>query len=408
MIGPRGDPLAPRFPTDWLRRVGLGVVPIALAILGAGGVLAGALAALAPSSRSFLLDLLVLAAGFTALSHRPLRLPSGSLLHPGTALSLAGVFLLPPSLLPLISVPGLVWLTHRSRRPWWAYFVTFGHATLSLETAAAVYHVLAPTPFLVLPLSLPAALAALAAHEVVQWTISAALVAHRQGHAFRDQLRTTGRRDLNWGTVGMALFGLASALSYLESGLWGFLLQTALLVCLFRAMTYYTHLDVWQQAAWTDGLTGAANRRAWEAFLHARGGRAQPGTLFVLDVDGFKQLNDRYGHVTGDEVLRSLVHHLHRALRKTDMVFRYGGDEFVVVVPHEPVHREAVRHRLHLALEAWIAAWAGQGIGVSASVGEAACPEDGQQTQELFALADGRMYWEKLQRHSQRRDEGFF
>lgn len=408
MIGPRGDPAPRDLRTRGPALTALAALPIALAVAGLIGPLVGLSALLRGSSRPFLVDLVVLAAAFAALSHRPLRLPSGSLLHPGTALSLAGVFLLPPALLPLIPVPGLVWLTARSHRPWWAHFVTFGHATLSLEAAAAVYHLLAPTPLLVLPLSLPAALAALATHEAVQWTLSAALVAHRQGHAFSDQLRTTVRRDLNWGTIGMALFGLASALSYLETGLWGFLVQTALLVCLFRAMTYYTHLDVWQQAAWTDGLTGAANRRAWEAFLHARGGRALAGTLFVLDVDEFKQLNDRHGHVTGDEVLRSLVHHMHRTLRKTDMVFRYGGDEFVVVLPHEPSYRDAVRQRLHHALENWAAHWAAQGIGVSASVGEASCPEDGEQTQDLFALADGRMYWEKLQRHSQRAEEGFF
>lgn len=91
------------------------------------------------------------------------------------------------------------------------------------------------------------------------------------------------------------------------------------------------------RAATTDFLTGALGRRAFEQTLATeiaralRHGRAL--SLLVLDVDGFKQINDRYGHATGDETLRALCGVLCRNLRRADVLARLGGDEFAVVLP---------------------------------------------------------------------------
>ncbi|MCW2692745.1 MAG: putative diguanylate cyclase [Mycobacterium sp.] len=90
-------------------------------------------------------------------------------------------------------------------------------------------------------------------------------------------------------------------------------------------------------AATTDALTGLANRRAWEvAAAHdlARAGRAgRPVTIAILDLDSFKDVNDTRGHGAGDELLRDLANRWAASLRRSDLLGRYGGDEFVLSLP---------------------------------------------------------------------------
>jgi diguanylate cyclase (GGDEF)-like protein len=84
--------------------------------------------------------------------------------------------------------------------------------------------------------------------------------------------------------------------------------------------------------AWSDGLTGVANRRRLDRDLAAHSGDG-PTAVIMLDVDHFKQVNDRYGHQVGDDVLRSIGSLLAENVRHDDVVYRYGGEEFCILLP---------------------------------------------------------------------------
>lgn len=115
-------------------------------------------------------------------------------------------------------------------------------------------------------------------------------------------------------------------------------------------------LDLLESRAHLDGLTGLGNRIAMQERLDAEWmhchQRDVPIAFMIADLDHFKQINDRYGHSAGDEILRSAAQTLNASVRSTDFVARYGGEEFVVIAPDcdlEGAYSLAERFRLELA-----------------------------------------------------------
>jgi diguanylate cyclase (GGDEF)-like protein len=112
----------------------------------------------------------------------------------------------------------------------------------------------------------------------------------------------------------------------------------------------------------------------------------------VCDLNGFKQINDRYGHLAGDKVLKIFGNLIREVCREYDYAARMGGDEFVIVAPNMPP--ESVRERSILLSD--LAQQAGREVCntdlLSLSLGAAFYPQDGQDTEQLLAEADKRMY----------------
>jgi diguanylate cyclase (GGDEF)-like protein len=148
-------------------------------------------------------------------------------------------------------------------------------------------------------------------------------------------------------------------------------------------------VDALAAQALSDALTGVGNYRLLEARLqyevtrHRRNGR--PLSLVVLDLDGFKQVNDTLGHPVGDRLLRQVAEVLSATVRDQDTVVRQGGDEFCVLAPETGRgEAEALANRIKVALRALVA----NGEPLSASAGHATFPDDATSAEVLLAHAD--------------------
>lgn len=152
-------------------------------------------------------------------------------------------------------------------------------------------------------------------------------------------------------------------------------------------------IDTARADAERDPLTGVANRRALE--VHAAALLASGGVLSLLlvDLDRFKQVNDTFGHVVGDEVLKAVVERCRRAVRDGDMVARFAGDEFVVLLPgasEAVAARIAARVARNVSAEP-VVTHRGP-VTVRASVGVATRREGDRTLERLLDRADGAMY----------------
>jgi diguanylate cyclase (GGDEF)-like protein/putative nucleotidyltransferase with HDIG domain len=159
-----------------------------------------------------------------------------------------------------------------------------------------------------------------------------------------------------------------------------------------------------ESSATTDYLTGLPNARSLFVHLAQEVARCRrmkhPLAVMVCDIDGFKQINDSFGHLEGDKLLREFSTRLRDVCRGYDYVARMGGDEFVVTAPGlTPEAAKEKADRLNQAAVDSGRHVCGRGI-ITLSVGTAFCPEDGFDVERLLAEADRRMYSMKQIRHA--------
>jgi diguanylate cyclase (GGDEF)-like protein len=154
--------------------------------------------------------------------------------------------------------------------------------------------------------------------------------------------------------------------------------------------------DTLRRLAHTDALTGLPNRRGLQERLHQVLPAAGPGrlvALYLLDLDGFKPVNDQHGHDVGDALLVAVGQRLKSPLRAGDTVSRLGGDEFVVLAEGLP-SEAAARHVADKLLAAVNTPFnvGGRQVRVGLTVGYALAPLDGSSADELLKRADAAMY----------------
>jgi diguanylate cyclase (GGDEF)-like protein len=158
-----------------------------------------------------------------------------------------------------------------------------------------------------------------------------------------------------------------------------------------------------EKSATTDYMTNLPNARSLFMRLETELSRCKrtsvPFAVLVCDLDGFKQVNDRFGHLEGNKILRYVAHRLREGCREYDYVARMGGDEFVILLPGITAETAAsriaeFRHSISEAVDLMP-----EPCTLSMSVGAAYFPQDSTEAEELLSTADLRMYKSKRRQH---------
>jgi diguanylate cyclase (GGDEF)-like protein len=362
-----------------------------------------------------LIFLLMIATGLCAIeTTRLLGEPAGVMATDMSAVSMVPVALVLPPVYALLSPVALIAYTHFRVRRTTVYRRVFTVAALGLGyvLASAFFHHQVAAGHLqrLSPgaASLRWALLALAV-AVLQYVIHTVLVAFAvkassPGESWMSVLFQAGDRMNDVGELFSAvMIGLLCLLNPLLC-----LLSLVPVFLLQRAQLH----DQLAAAARLDPKTGLLNAPTWEREATAEIARAHrthgPLSVMLLDLDHFKQINDQYGHLAGDDVITSVADVISHQVREYDQCARFGGDEFAVLLPQADVTeavRTAERIRRHVA---GIRVLAGTDVvrtSVSIGVAELTAPEQG--VTDLLAAADVSLYRAKEGRdqvHSARHD----
>ena len=172
---------------------------------------------------------------------------------------------------------------------------------------------------------------------------------------------------------------------------------------LFQVLTYRQKYEALRAQATRDPLTGIHNRGFFDETLRAQLASARrsgaPLTVMMVDVDHFKRINDAHGHSEGDRALRVVARALVRAARASDVVCRYGGEEFCLILPGtslDAAAQLAARIRQEVPAACARERVAG-GTRITVTIGLAVCPDDGVESDALLHTADQRLYRGKEQ-----------
>lgn len=164
------------------------------------------------------------------------------------------------------------------------------------------------------------------------------------------------------------------------------------------------YVDKVKKLAYLDGLTGIYNRRHFELQINSELERASRYethfSVIMIDIDHFKKLNDEFGHLLGDEVLRQVSSLFQQQLRKVDVVCRYGGEEFAIIIP-QTTGSNAVNtaEKLRRKIESYLFPGVPKRVTISAGVAE--YPIHGKTRDELVAAADAALYAAKQEGRNQ-------
>lgn len=188
------------------------------------------------------------------------------------------------------------------------------------------------------------------------------------------------QRDEREQEVAARLQGLANRVSTMEQ----------------EAQGFRVHLEEQRQKALVDPLTGLPNRAAWSERLEQEVGLWQKNgnelLLGMLDLDYFKRINDNYGHLAGDKVLKIIATELRKRLRPGDFIARFGGEEFVLLIPHTSMpDGVALMDKLRGAIEACPFHFKGEPVTVTISVGITAFGV-GERSEWVLKRADEALY----------------
>lgn len=225
-------------------------------------------------------------------------------------------------------------------------------------------------------------------------------VASRDGRAINDVLTDLLQAD-GWGGPSSILMAVLIMLSYPHVGSASLLLASGVVFTTRQSVQLYAQRELLTIMAHFDALTKVGNRHAWHDTLeNLQKNPNPPYNVALFDLNGLKAANDAFGHEMGDFILKSFASRLSYAVGKEN-VFRFGGDEFVVLLSANDKRSHDFQNILHNVAEVFEEEWLAKGLNVSASVG-CAVANSNKEIASALRLADTAMYHQKRQSvHSQ-------
>ncbi len=355
----------------------------------------------APSVKQHWMTFVVLAAAATLAQVFPVKAPRNMMYHTSVVFLVAAALLLPPELIVLIPLVQTVpeWL--KERYPWPIQVFNVSNYTLDALTAWGIAHLIlvhargmihnADARFAV------AGFAACLGFVAVNHVLVAVILKLGRNHTFRE----SGMFTLETISVDLVLTILGVSLA----AFWGWnpwLIFAALapLVVVHRSLS----VPQLQAEARVDPKTGLYNARYFATTLAAEIARAgrfeRPMSLIMADLDLLRDINNSYGHLAGDAVLKGIAEIFRQQLRHYDVPARFGGEEFSILLPETPPEQAmeiAERIRRAVAEREFEVETATEPIRATVSLGVAAFPKDGVDANELIHQADLAVYRAKLQ-----------
>ena len=341
---------------------------------------------------------------YAALSQLVVRLPGGMTISAAYPLVATAIVAFGPGQGMLVIAPGLFLrlLVHHDS-PLRVYY-NIGQISISCMAAGAAFN-LAGGHWgqLVLPTGVAQFVVMSLAFDLVNMALVQGRVTLEQGGVWVNRWWNAFAVERGWVMPIYHALGLSTALLYFGFGAWGLITACFPLLGLHAFFSLQAAAVVAREQALTDRLTGLANYRGLSDWL---GSRTQPVadrplrlTMLWYDLDGLKRINDTYGHETGNEMLRATAAVLRASTRKHDLVARYGGDEFVVVLDDiSPAEAKVVASRIGAALTGAYVECGGERLALSLSVGSASLPHDAATVEALMVASDKAMYADKQRR----------
>ena len=312
----------------------------------------------------------------------------------------AGALVLPPVCAAAVAVVVHlhVWArTGRPRVPLYRSVYSAATIVLACLGAAAVVELLGRTPVQLSAAGVPGIVLALLVYTTINTGLVAGAIAMSAPQP--DLARVLGRWDDNLVEIATLSLGALTAVALVVSP-WFVLLVLPPLLVLHRAVLV-RHLE---EAANLDGKTGLLNAAAWHAQAERALRRSRPDGprgVLVLDLDHFKAVNDTHGHLAGDHVLVAVAGALRAEVRDSDLVGRFGGEEFVVLLDGagtggaaglETVAERIRRRVADLRVEIPTPDGPLTVSGLSVSIGGAVAPAEGAELRTLLQVADTALY----------------
>jgi diguanylate cyclase (GGDEF)-like protein/putative nucleotidyltransferase with HDIG domain len=343
----------------------------------------------------------VLAAAATVAHTFPVKSPRNAMYHTSVVFLVAAALLLPPELFVLIPLVQTVpeWL--KERKPWPIQGFNISNYTLDSLAAWGTARLIEDHASGLIANSNArfaiAGLAASVAFVAVNHVLVAVILKLGRGHSFRE----TGLFSVEQLSVDVVLTILGVSLAaFWNWNPWLIFAALAPLVVVHRSLS----VPQLQAEARVDPKTGLYNARYFATTLATEIARAsrfeRPMSLIMADLDLLRDINNSYGHLAGDAVLKGIAEIFHQELRHYDVPARFGGEEFSILLPETPPEQAmeiAERIRRAVAEREFEVETAAEPIRATVSLGVAGFPKDGLDANELIHQADLAVYRGKLQ-----------